>query len=270
MNLPADPQVQLILDQMAAAGVLHPTTLEEARRSYLFSTRFAGNPEHVLRVEDRSIPGPVGTIPIRLYSSRGGGNLPVWVFFHGGGFVTGSLDTHDTPLRSVANRCDCLVVSVGYRLAPKNPYPAATNDAYAATKWVAEHALEIGGDPHRIAVGGDGAGGNLAAVVTLMSRDRNRPFLVYQVLIYPILDALMTTYSWAESVDPVLTSDAMLAKWSVYVTSKTSFDDRYVSPGNGQSLKDLPPALIIIGLNDPLGDEVDRYARGPQESRCSN
>lgn len=260
-NSPTDPQLQSILDQMAAAGVLHPATLEEARRSYLFSTRFAGAPEHVLRLEDRTIPGPAGTIPIRLYSAQEDRNLPVWVFFHGGGFVTGSLDTHDTPLRAVANRCDCLVVSVGYRLAPEDPYPAATNDAYAATKWVAEHTLEIGGDPHRIAVGGDGAGGNLAAVVTLMARDRNGPHLIYQVLIYPILDAVMTTYSWVESADPVLTHDVMLTKWSVYVPINTSLDNPYISPANGQSLKNLPATLIITDVNDPLRDEVERYAR---------
>jgi len=124
-----DPQVKAVLDQMAAAGVLHPTTLEQWRQAYLFYAKFAGTPETVFHVENRAIPGPAGDIPIRLYSPRTGGGLPVWIFFHGGGFVTGSLDTHDTPLRAVANRCDCLVVSVAYRLAPEHPYPAAPDDA---------------------------------------------------------------------------------------------------------------------------------------------
>ena len=195
---PTDPQVKAIIAKMNAAGVLHPQNLEEARKAYLFYAQFAGPPEHVFQVEDRQIPGPAGNIPIRLYAPRAGGGLPVFVFFHGGGFVTGNLDTHDPPLRAIANRCECLVVSVAYRLAPEHPYPAATDDAYAATKWVANHAAEIGGDASRIAVGGDGAGGNLAAVVTLMARDQGGPRLIYQVLIYPILDSLMLTHSWVE------------------------------------------------------------------------
>jgi acetyl esterase len=180
-----DPQVKAVLDQMAAAGLLDPKTLEQARKSFLFYSKFAGPPEPVFHVEDRKIPGPAADLPIRVYVPRAGGGLPVLVFFHGGGFVEGSLETHDPPLRAIVNRCECLVVSVAYRLAPESPYPAATDDAYAATKWVTEHAEEIGGDRRRIAVGGDGAGGNLAAVVTMMARDRGTPHLIYQVLIYP-------------------------------------------------------------------------------------
>lgn len=172
-----DPQVRAVLAQMAAAGPLHPATLEQARKSFLFYAKFAGAPEPIFHVEDRKIPGPAGDIPIRVYAPRGGGDLPVLVLFHGGGFVYGGLDTHDSTLRAIANRCDCLVVSVAYRLAPENPYPPAADDAYAATKWVAEHPQEIGGDPRRIAVGGDGAGGNLAAVVTMTARDRGGPHL---------------------------------------------------------------------------------------------
>ena len=147
-------------------------------------------------VENRTISGPVGNIPIRVYIPRSGERLPIWVFFHGGGFVGGNIDTHDVALRAVTNRCDCVVVSVGYRLAPESHYPAATDDAYAATKWVADNASEIQGDPQRIALGGDGAGGNLAVEVGMMARDRGGPKLVYQVLIYPILNAMLTSYSW--------------------------------------------------------------------------
>jgi acetyl esterase len=174
------------------------------------------------------------------------------------------LDTHDVPLRAVANRCNCLVVSVGYRLAPNHPFPAAPNDCYAATAWVTEHAAEIGGDPDRIAVGGDGAGGNLAAVVALMARDRGGPRLLYQVLIYPILSADMSTKSWIESADPLLTNDAMLARLSAYVPISPELANPlanpYISPANAPSLKGLPPAFIITDHNDPLHDEDEYYA----------
>ena len=255
-----DPQVKAVLDQMVAAGVLHPKTLEQWRQAYLFYAKLAGTPEKVFRVENRAVPGPTGSIPIRLYSPHAAGDLPVWIFFHGGGFVTGSVDTHDTPLRAVANRCDCLVVSVAYRLAPENPYPAATNDAYAATKWVADHAAEIGGDPRRIAVGGDGAGGNLAAVVTLMAHDQGGPRLVYQVLIYPILNFVTGTRSWILDNDPIFTTDAMLATSSTYVTINTDLDLPYLSPVEAKSFQGLPAALIITDEDDPVRDEAERYA----------
>ena len=255
---PADPQVNLVTDRIVAAGVLHSSTIEEARRAYLFYSKLAGPPEPVFRVEDRTIPGSAGSIPIRMYFPNVSTRLPVLVFFHGGGFVAGGLDTHDTPLRSVTNR-DCLVVSVGYRLAPEYPYPAAPNDAYVATKWVADHATEMGADPKRIAVGGDGAGGNLAPVVALMARDRGDPHIVLQVLIYPVLDALMGTYSWVESDDPVLTSDSMVMKWGAYIPAATSQQVPYISPVSSTNLKDLPPTLIIMGEHDLLRDTAELY-----------
>jgi len=254
-----DPQVKAVLDQMAAAGLLDPKTLDQARKSFLFYSKFAGSPEPIFHVEDSKISGPAGDIPIRVYAPRAGGGLPILVFFHGGGFVEGSLDTHDAPLRAIANGCDCVVVSVAYRLAPENPYPAAPDDAYTATKWVAEHAQEIGGDPRRIAVGGDGAGGNLAAVVTMMARDRGSPHLSYQVLIYPSLDPSMLTYSWIASRDPIKTNQAELAQWSVYVPVNIDPANPYISPVNG-NLRNLPPAFMIVGLNDPARDEDEQYA----------
>ena len=257
---PLDPQLTPILNEMAAAKVLHPETLEEAKRAYLFYTRFEAPPEQVLRVENKEIPLVAGNIPVRLYSSSDDSNLPVWVFFHGGGFVTGSLDTHDAPLRALANRCKCLIVSVGYRLAPKNPFPTPPEDCYAATKWIADHAAEIGGDSNRIAVGGDGAGGNLAAVVALMARDRGGPHLVFQVLIYPILNGTMSTFSWVESADPILTDDEMRTKWDAYLPLSTDLLNPYVSPVSAVSLKKLPSAFIISVAGDPLRDDAEYYA----------
>jgi alpha/beta hydrolase fold len=144
---PVDPQVKLIMDRMSAARVFDPSNIEEPRRAYFPYSKFAGPPESLFRVEDRKIPGPGGNIPIQLYTPDARTGLPRWVFFHGGGFVAGSLNTHDVPMRAVTNRCDCLFVSVGYRLAPENRYPAAPEDAYAATKWVPGREAKIDQNP---------------------------------------------------------------------------------------------------------------------------
>src|SRR4051812_13142824 len=137
-------------------------------------------------VETRAIPAPAGEIPVRIYRPEGSGPFPVLVYYHGGGWVIGSLDSVDSTCRMLCNRAQCVVVSVDYRLAPEHKFPAAADDCYAATKWVANHAAELNADPDRLAVGGDSAGGNLAAVMTLMARDRGGPRIVYQMLIYPV------------------------------------------------------------------------------------
>jgi len=255
----SDPQVKAVIDQMAAAGVLRPSTVEEVRKAYLFYATLSGKPEKVFRVEDRKIQGPAGEISLRVYSPNASSGLPIFIFFHGGGFVAGSLDTVDTPLRTVTNRCGCIVVSVAYRLAPENPYPAAPDDAFAATRWVAEHAGELGGDARRIAVGGDGAGGNLAAVVALMARDRGGPRLIYQVLIYPDVDAIMRGSRY-ESKDPIVTPDARIATLGAYLPPLANQEDPYISPIYAKSLTDLPPALLITDQDDPAWDEGGAYA----------
>jgi acetyl esterase len=246
---------------MASAGILHPTTVEGIQKAYRFYATLQGAPEPVFRVADRQIPGPAGDLKIRIYSPKAEANLPIFVFFHGGGFVAGSIESHDVPLRAIANRCTCILVSVAYRLAPTDPYPAAPEDAYAATAWVAKHASEIGGDPRRVAVGGDGTGGNLAAVVTLMSRDRGGPNLNYQVLIYPMTDAtIMKAAWWAESPEPLVTHESRIAVLSLYVPSTKSLHDPYLSPIYAEGFKNLPPALILTDEDDPTRDEAEQYA----------
>ena len=258
---PVDPQVKAVLDKMAAAGIAHPTSVEDVRKAYLFYPKLSGTPEHVFRVEDRMIPGLGGNIPARIYTPNSTSGLPILVFFHGGGFVAGSLDTHDSPLRSVTNRCDCIVVSVAYRLAPENKYPASTEDAYAATKWVAEHSADIGGDPHRIAVGGDGSGGNLAAVVTLMARERATPHLTFQLLIYPMLDAtIMRPSWWTESNAPTVSRETKNEILGMYLPITGNLRDPFVSPIFAENLKNLPPALVITDEDDPMRDEGEEYA----------
>lgn len=255
-------QVKAVLDKMAAAGITRPSTVADVRKAYLFYPKLSGTPEQVFHIEDRQIPGPAGNIAVRLYTPKQTRDLPVLVFFHGGGFVAGSLDTHDSPLRSVANRCECIVVSVAYRLAPEHKYPAATEDAYAATKWVAVHASNIGADPSRIAVGGDGSGGTLAAVVALMARERATPPLVFQLLVYPALDASTLRPSWwAETNAPTVSRESKGAINRVYLPITAELRNPFVSPLRAGNLKNLPPALVIVyGGNDPLRAEGEEYA----------
>src|SRR5262245_55320688 len=186
-----DPQMKAILAQMKAAGWFptHKLSVADARKA--FKSRIAkGAP--VARSEDRTVPGPGGNIPVRIYWPAGAGPFPALVFFHGGGWVIGDLDSHDVTCRALTNQAGCVTVSVDYRLAPEHKFPAAVDDSYAATRWVAEHAAELGVDPARIAVGGASAGGNLSTVVALIARERGSPRLVFQLLIYPVTDATPT------------------------------------------------------------------------------
>lgn len=260
MDTQLDPQAQALLNQIAASGAPAPRNITEARQGYLEIRQLAGAPEPVNKVEDRQILGAAG-IPVRIYSPLDELNLPVLVYFHGGSFTVGDLDTHDAPLRALANRAGCIVVAVAYRLAPENQFPAAPEDAYAVTKWVVEHTAEIGGDATRVAVGGDSAGGNLAAVVTLIARDRNSPTLVYQVLIYPNTDATMSSASWQELGNKgyILTTEGMASSLAQYLPDSVDKKNPYLSP-LWANLNSLPPALVIIGECDPLRDEDEAYA----------
>lgn len=260
IETPADPQVKAVLDKMAAAGLVQPANLAEARKAYsAFYPTLSGSPEKVFRVEDRQIPGPAGNIPIRVYTPNSNAGLPMLVFFHGGGFVAGDLDTDDTPLRSVSNHCGCIVISVAYRLAPENKYPAAPNDAYAATKWAEEHGAELGGDPHRIAVGGEGAGGNLAAGVAIKAREQGGPHLIFQVLIYPTLDAYTVKPGWFTDL-PVVSRESANKILAAYLPIVSDLRDPLVSPISAGNFKNLPSALIITDHDDAIRDEGEEYA----------
>src|SRR5579859_1314870 len=192
-----DPQVQAYLDQLP---LLHfpPFTPAQVRQGMRRQIAQFGVPESVAHLEDRVIDGATGAVPIRIYTPEGSGPFPLLVFFHGGGFVLGDLDTHDGLCRILANGVRCIVVAVDYPLAPEHKFPAAPNACYAATQWVAEHAASFNGDASRIALGGDSAGGNLVAVVAQMARDRGGPALVFQLLIYPDLDFRRDNFSIQE------------------------------------------------------------------------
>jgi acetyl esterase len=215
------------------------------------------------KIEDRVIQGPGGAIPIRVYTPAGDMPLPVLLFFHGGGWVLGSLDTEEDTCLSLAKRTPCIAVSVDYRLAPEHPYPAAPEDCYAALLWVAEHGRALAADPARIAVSGESAGGNLAAALTLMSRDRKGPAITFQALFYPATNLSDHTTKSAEDFGEgfFLDSRDMEGAKVMYVPNKEDRSSPYVSPLLAQDLSLLPPALVVTAGCDPLRDDGEAYAK---------
>ena len=258
-----DPEAQAYLDATAALG-LPPISQQghlEARRVTIErASALSGEPEPLARVEDRSLPGPEGQVPVRIYAAAVGRPLPVAVFFHGGGWVTGNLDTHDGACRGLAARSGAMVVAVDFRSAPEHRFPAAVDDSWAVLEWLAERGAEIGADPSRIAVVGDSAGGNLAAVVALRARERGGPRIAAQVLVYPVLDFDLETGSYLEKANGYgLTRESMRWYWEQYVAGADPLHPE-ASPLRATEHSGLPPALIITCEHDPLRDEGIAYA----------
>ena len=257
------PIAKMILEQMEAAGAPQMSTLtpEEARVSTDVSS-LAGIPEAVASVEERHIPGPAGDIPIRIYTPQGQGPFPALIYYHGGGWVIGNLDVVDVPCRQLANRTGCVVISVDYRLAPEHPFPAPAEDAYAAVEWVAANGEEIDVDSSKIAVSGDSAGGNLAAVVCLMAKDKGGPKISYQILFYPVTEHSYETKSYQENADGYfLTKDSMVWFWNHYLQQEEDGKNPYASPLLAEDVSGLPPALVVTAEYDPLRDEGEAYAK---------
>lgn len=263
--MPLDPQIKAMRDRRQRDNVaqLYTLDLAQARAADLASIQEAGgDPEPVHEVLDRQMPGPGGDLPVRIYRPAAPGPLPVLVYFFGGGWVLGSIDTADGICRSLANRADCLVVTVGYRLAPEHRFPAAVEDCYAALRWVRAHAAELGADPTRLAVGGDSAGGNLAAAVTLLARDAGDVDLVGQLLVYPNTDQLADDGSLRENSDDWLFNHHSVAWYRQhYLATPEDALNPLASPMRAESLAGLPPALVITAEYDPLRDQGERYAR---------
>ena len=260
--MPLTAEAQAALKLRAGAPPLHTLSVAEARAASAAARVKPQNPESLARIEDRTIPGPAGDIPVRLYSPNPDAQLPTLVYFHGGGWVLGDLDSHDPLCRALANRAQAAVVSVDYRLAPEHKYPAAAGDAYAAALWLAEHGTDWGADSTRIAVAGDSAGGNLAAVVALMARDRGAPPLRAQALIYPVTNCDFGVESYRLNGDGSvgLSEDAMRWFWRCYTRSPAEAAEPYASPLRADTLLGLPPALVITAEYDPLRDEGEAYA----------
>lgn len=260
-----DANVRALLEKTDALGGPPWETLTPMQAREVAANRdpaVMGAREDVRRVEDRNIPGPAGEIPIRIYRGSSQTPAPGMVFFHGGGWVVCGLDTHDVICRAIANRAGATVVSVDYRLAPEHKFPAAVDDAYAATCWVAANAAELDIDPLRITVGGDSAGGNLATVVSMRARDQRGPAIACQALVYPVTDlGSLDTPSYEEFAEGCNLTRAMMVWFrNHYLASDGDGLHPEASPLRASNLRGLPPALILTAECDPLRDEAEAYA----------
>jgi acetyl esterase len=263
------PEIRALLDQQAASGrpPLHRQSVAQARAFHTGdAAALNGEAVQLAAVADRAVPGPGGDLRARVYTPRGAPPFPIVVFFHGGGWVVGTLDTYDPLCRALAAAVPAVVVSVDYRLAPEHRWPAAVEDAYAATLWASRHAAELGGAQHRLAVAGDSAGGNLAAVVALGARDRGGPAIAFQLLVYPALDAAGDTGSWREHADGFyLTAAGMRWYWDHYLGGADGAAPD-ASPLRAAFLGGLPPALVVTADHDVLRDEGEAYAARLREA----
>jgi acetyl esterase len=265
--MPLDPATAGVLQLLASAGSagMSAGTVEQARRTFRVFTVDLRDPRHlapVRSVEDAVLPGPAGDLPARVYRPEAHGPLPTIAFFHGGGFVIGDLDTHDDHARRLAHDVGAVVVSVDYRLAPEHPFPAAFEDCLAATRWAADHVDELGGDPGRLVVAGDSAGGNLAAAVALAVRDGG-PALAAQLLIYPACDFRDGEHhpSRTENGEGLFLTAADM-RWfgDHYVPQEAHRNDPRASVLLSPDLSGAAPAVVLTGEYDPLRDEGEAYA----------
>lgn len=264
-----DPDAAAVYKAFQDAGrPAYETLTADEARAYYSAARLVSNPDpaEMASVRSIAIPGPAGDIPARLYTPnklrQDEGLAPALVFFHGGGWVIGDLETHDVVCRGIAQDGELLVISVDYRLAPEHKFPAAVDDAIAATRWIADNAKKLGIDPEQLSVGGDSAGGNLSAVVALHARDHGGPLLAGQVLIYPATDFSMRHPSHSEPETSVLLTHSVI-RWfrDHYLGGAQDADDWRASPARAETLAGLPPAFVITAGADPLRDEGDEYAR---------
>ncbi len=267
--MPVHPQVRLLLDGMAQAGGPPLNELSPAEARALFKDLVAlDQPEEVTRVDDRVVPGADNDVPVRVYTPADavGVEAPLLVWFHGGGWVIGDLDTADATARALANRSGAVVVSVDYRLAPEHPAPAALEDALAALTWSVENAELLGANAANVAVGGDSAGGNLAAALCIRVRDEFGPDIDFQLLVYPVIDCTLSHASIDENAEGYfLTKDTMV--WFIgHYLGDIDAKDPSVSPLHAPTLAGLPPALVITAEFDPLRDEGEAYAAALREA----
>ena len=256
------PQAQDVLEEIGEKGLPPKRALDPAAARDDLESLLADRGESVPleTVRDTTIPGPDEAIPIRIYRPDGDRPLPVLVYYHGGAWVRGSIETHDPLCRRLAAAAECLVVSVDYRLAPEHQFPAPLDDACAAMEWATEYAATIGGDPDSVAVGGDSAGGNLAAAVSLLARDRDGPALEHQVLLYPTLNRHEEMDSYGENEGYFGTRVGREWSWETYLGSDVHARNAYAVPFEASDLSGLPSATVLTCEFDMLRDEGQRYA----------
>jgi acetyl esterase len=265
------PQARALLDLIAKSGIppTHQLSPADARRYYRERRLFTQpDPPPLPEVRDLAADGPAGPIPLRVYRPRtDAGPLPVLVYFHGGGWVIGDLDTHDVLCRQLALGAGCAVIAVDYRMGPEHRFPAAVDDCVAATRWVRANAAALGVDGSRLAIGGDSAGGNLAAVVAIAARDAGDPPIAFQLLIYPATDQRRGAPSHTTNAQGyLLTADSMRYYHDHYIDDPRHDLDWRASPLLAPDLSRLPPALVLVAGYDPLRDEGVQYAQRLTES----
>ena len=274
MPVTLDPDAAFVFKAFQEAGrPAYETLSPDEAREYYLQARLVTNPEppELKSVEPLAIPSPAGSIPARIYTPlklrNVNGLAPCLVFFHGGGWVIGNLETHDVACRKLADEGELIVISVDYRLAPEHKFPAALDDAIAATKWIAGHAKELGIDAARLLVGGDSAGGNLAAVVAISARDGGGPVISGQVLIYPATDFAMTHPSHSEPETSILLTHSVI-RWfrDHYLNGISDIGNWRTSPARASTFAGLPPAYVLTAGADPLRDEGDEYAKRLKEA----
>ena len=273
--MPLDSAALRYLEETAALGQAPPWEsghLAARRASEERAPMLAGPAEAVASVEDRLLETPEGSVRVRVYrpASAGSAPTPALLWYHGGGWVFGSLETHDAACRAVSNRASCVVIAVDYRMGPEHPFPAAVADSWIALQWVAERGSEIGVDPSRLAVGGDSAGGNLAAVMTLRAAERGHPKLSAQVLVYPVTDTDLQSPSYESNGSGYgLTRETMRWFFEQYAPDARTHLDPDLAPLRALTLQGLPPALVVTCEFDPLLSEGEAYARRLQEAGVS-
>lgn len=260
--MPLDPKSQALMDMLAGAGFdgLEHQPIETGRALVSSIAAMGGDPPDVAEAREITIPGPDGEVSARLYRPARDTLLPVFLWLHGGGWVYGTVDLNDTFCRNVANRVEAVVLNVDYRLAPEHPYPAALDDAVTMVSWVQEHGAEIGGDSTRVAIGGESAGGNIAAAAALRLRDSGAPPLSLQVLVSPLLDSAMTSGSYEEHGEGKFLTKSLVAwAWEHYANGH--LQEPYASPMHAADLSGSAPALIINAEYEPVHDDGAAYYR---------
>ena len=266
--MPVDPQIQVLLDLRAALPPMHTLSVEEARIQMGARAIPGLRIPEVASVVNRDMQGPGGSLPLRIYTPTGTGPFPLMVFFHGSGFVVCSLDTHDAMCRNLCAGTGSVVVSVDYRLAPENKFPAAPDDCLAATRWAVDNAGALNADTSRVIVAGDSAGGNLAAVTALRARDEGGPAIAAQLLIYPVTDYHTPgTPSYEENAEGYgLGRAGMEWFWNHYLADASDAAHPHASPLRANNLAGLPPAFVITAEYDPLRDEGEYYGQALQRA----